>query len=312
MSKAHYAIQAVVRRTGLSAPRIRVWERRYRAIAPERTPAGRRLYSEAEMERLTLLRDALRAGHRIGQIAALSLAQLKKLGVEMPPSVPAGSRRRLPSRLSYLEDCLASVKRLDARGLESALNRAVADLGSQGVLQRVVAPLVQTIGDLWRSGALTAAHERFSSAALRVFLGHAAGAFSLPATAPGLVVATPSGQIHELGALLVGAAAANLGWRVTYLGAGLPAAEIAGATKQSGARAVALSLVYPEDDPRLAAELVRLRGSLPAGVPLLVGGRAMPAYAAALNKIKAIKIKDLAHLGETLDALRAPARKTKR
>jgi methylmalonyl-CoA mutase cobalamin-binding subunit len=126
------------------------------------------------------------------------------------------------------------------------------------------------------------------------------------------VVATPSGQIHELGALLVGAAAANLGWRVTYLGAGLPAAEIAGATKQSGARAVALSLVYPEDGPQLAAELVRLRGSLPAGVPLLVGGRAMPAYAAALNKIKAIKIKDLAHLGETLDALRAPSRKTKR
>ena len=43
---------------------------------------------------------------------------------------------------------------------------------------------------------------------------------------------------------LVGAAAANLGWHVTYLGASLPAAEIAGAARQNRARAVALSLVY--------------------------------------------------------------------
>ena len=73
--------------------------------------------------------------------------------------------------------------------------------------------------------------------------------------APVLVVATPSGQLHELGALLVGAAAANLGWHVTYLGASLPAAEIAGAALQNRARAVALSLVYPEDDPTLEDEL---------------------------------------------------------
>ena len=63
-----------------------------------------------------------------------------------------------------------------------------------------------------------------------------------------------------------GPTAANLGWQVTYLGASLPAAEIAGAAQQRRARAVALSLVYPEDDPRLAGELTRLRESLPAEV----------------------------------------------
>ena len=56
-----------------------------------------------------------------------------------------------------------------------------------------------------------------------------------------------------------GAAAANIGWHVTYLGASLPAAEIAGAAMQNRARAVALSLVYPQDDPRLEGELIRLR-----------------------------------------------------
>jgi len=131
--------------------------------------------------------------------------------------------------------------------------------------------------------------------------------------APVLVVATPAGQIHELGALLVGAAAANLGWHVTYLGASLPAAEIADAARQNRARAVALSLVYPEDDPRLEGKLTRLRELLQPEVTLLTGGgRAMPAYRDALDKIETLQIKDLAHFCSTLDDLRKPAKKTKR
>jgi methylmalonyl-CoA mutase cobalamin-binding subunit len=121
-----------------------------------------------------------------------------------------------------------------------------------------------------------------------------------------IVVATPTGQIHELGALLVGAAAANLGWHVTYLGASLPAAEIAGVARQNRARAVALSLVYPEDDPRLEGELTRLRESLPPEVMLLVGGRAMPAYREVLKKIGATQVTDLSQLCSTLDELRKP------
>jgi len=180
------------------------------------------------------------------------------------------------------------------------------------LLQRVVAPLVQTIGDLWRDGTITAAHEHFASAVIRVFLGHAAKPFAGKESAPVLVVATPAGQICELGALLVGAAAANLGWNVTYLGASLPAAEIAGAARQSRARAVALSLVYPEDDPRLEGELTLLREALPPEVTILAGGRAMPAYRDALEKIGASQMNDLMHLCSALDDLRKPAKKVKR
>ena len=181
-----------------------------------------------------------------------------------------------------------------------------------GLLQRVIAPLAQTIGELWRDGSITAAHEHFASAVIRIFLGHAAKPFAGSDSAPVLIVGTPAGQIHELGALLVSAAAANLGWHVTYLGASLPAAEIAGAARQNRARAVALSLVYPEDDPRLEGEISRLRESLPTEVTLLVGGRAMPAYREALDKIGATQIKDLAHFCSTLDELRKPQKKTKR
>lgn len=314
MADAHHSIKIVARRTGLTAHVIRIWEKRYGAVEPDRTDTNRRLYSEEQIERLSLLRDITQGGHSISHVAKLPLAKLKGLATQAagPHRTVATTKARISATPSYLEECVDAVKTLNSLALEDTLKRAAISLGAQGLLQRVVAPLAQTIGELWRDGSITAAHEHFASAVIRIFLGHAAKSFSGADNAPVVVVATPTGQLHELGALLVGAAAANLGWHVTYLGASLPAAEIAGAAKQNNARAVALSLVYPEDDSRLDGELTRLREMLPEEIILLVGGRAMPAYRDVLEKIGALQMKDLAHLIATLDDLRKPKKKAKR
>ena len=70
---------------------------------------------------------------------------------------------------------------LDARGFEETLQKAVVALGHQGLLRQVVAPLAQTIGELWRAGAVTAAHEHFLTAGLKVFLGQLSGQFPVSA-----------------------------------------------------------------------------------------------------------------------------------
>lgn len=314
MNDAQHPIQLVARLTGLSAHVIRIWEQRYRAVEPQRTATRRRLYSQRDIKRLNLLRDATQAGHSIGQVAQLPTDKLGKL-VAASPNLPTRAPRAVaeaPKCVLFLEECAAAVKLLDARALDDVLQRAVTALGTLGLLQHVVAPLTQTVGDLWREGTLTSAHEHFASSAIRVFLGNLAKPFGAIDNAPVLVVATPAGQVHELGALLVGATAANLGWQVTYLGANLPAAEIAGAAQQCRARAVDLSLVYPEDDARLEGELTLLRRSVPGEVKLLVGGRAMPAYREALEKVGALPIENLAQLGAALDRLRKTARESKR
>ena len=283
-------------------------------MEPARTDTNRRLYSAEQIERLGLLRDVTRAGHSIGLVAKLPTAELRMLATEAPGDKGGdpGARTKAAGATPLLADCIVAVKTLDSAKLEDALKRAATALGAQGLLQRVIAPLAQTIGELWRDGSITAAHEHFASAVIRIFLGHAAKPFAGQEGAPVLVVGTPSGQLHELGALLVGAAAANLGWQVTYLGASLPAAEIAGAARQNRARAVALSLVYPENDPRLEGEFARLRELLPPETFLLAGGRAMPAYRDGLEKIGALQIRDLPHLCSILDNLRKPSGKTKR
>lgn len=207
-----------------------------------------------------------------------------------------------------MEECLASVQSLNGRSLDDTFQRATTALGAQGVLQRLVAPLAQTVGEHWREGTITAAHEHFATGHLRAFLGSLARPFGGSEGAPALVVAMLAGQLHELGALLAGALAANLGWQVTNLGFSLPAAEIAGAARQKRARAVALSLVYPEDDAGPPGELARLRESLPGEVALLVGGRAMPADRETLVRLGAILAKDLPQPGQALDRLRRTAR----
>lgn len=289
---------------------IRVWEKRYQAVEPSRTETNRRLYSDAEIDRLALLRDVADSGHNIGAIARLPMERLRELAHQAGPShspLVNGEHLEKPAHAAVFERCITAIKALDSKGLEDALKEGSTQLGSQGLLQRVIAPLAQTVGELWRDGSITAAHEHFASAILRTFLGHASKTFAGTDHAPVLIVATPTGQLHELGALLAGSMAANLGWHVTYLGTSLPAAEIAGAARQNRARAVALSIVYPEDDPRLDGELATLRDLLPEALPILIGGRATNAYRRCLERIGALPINDLEHLSKTLDELRRPA-----
>ena len=310
MKDSHHSLRVVTQRTGLSTHVVRVWEKRYGAVKPKRTDTNRRVYSDAEIERLTLLRLATVAGHSIGSIANLPLDRLKVLVAKAVPDglaqPSAGKSFSLPE--SFQEASLNAVKQMDVRRFEESLQRALITLGHQGLLRQVVAPLAQAIGELWRAGEVTAAHEHFLSASLKVFLGQMAKQFATPDHAPGIIVATPVGQLHELGALMVNTAAAHLGWRTIYLGTSLPAAEIAGAAAQNRVNAVALSIVYPEDDPSLPQELANLRRFLPEQIKILTGGRAAAAYRETLTRIGAIQTADLDEFCAQLDVLRKPAR----
>ena len=108
---------------------------------------------------------------------------------------------------------------------------------------------------------------------------------------------------------MVAAAATDLGWRVTYLGTSLPAAEIAGTTVQHQARAVALSIVYPSDDENLPDELEKLRRYLPSEVKIIIGGRASSAYGEAIKRIGALHSVTLSEFAVQLDGLRAQPRR---
>jgi len=294
-----HPMRVVIQRTGLSADVLRAWERRYGVVAPDRSGGGQRLYSDEDVERLTLLRRATGAGRNISQISGLALPELEALVTE--DEALRASREETPegrrdAAFPFTDAANRAVERLDAAELEALLRRAAMQLGSAIALEEVMVPVLRDIGERWHRGELTPAHEHMATAAIRRVLAWMSSSALVPHYAPLAVVATPANQRHELGAKIVSATAATEGWRVLYLGADLPAEAIAGAAAQSGASVVALSMIFPQHDPGLVTEIARLRQLLPPHVQILAGGPAAVANETGLAAHGARVMHSLAEL----------------
>jgi DNA-binding transcriptional MerR regulator/methylmalonyl-CoA mutase cobalamin-binding subunit len=278
----------VTRRTGLGADVIRAWERRHRAVEPARSPGNHRLYTDDDIRRLLLIRQALEAGWHIGQVASLSDTEIEKL-VEGAVTVV----RRTGPFEPFLRRCLERIEELDEEGLRLELESASAALARIPLLEGLLAPLLERIGSACASGRLRIAHEHLASAAVRSFLESLRGAYHVPEDAPAVVVATPPFQHHELGAMLVAATARSEGWRTIYLGPNLPSEEVAAVAASPGVRILALSIAFDASDSALDAELRKLGRLIPDEVRIVVGGRASGGYLGALDEMGASRISDL-------------------
>lgn len=287
---ATYTIGTLAGITGLSAHTIRAWERRYQALSPSRSETNRRVYGEEDLSRLSLLKRVVESGHSIGQVAHLTVEELSGLDHARPSAfMPASDR----SPDQFLTDCLASIDKLDPEALHECLVMASANLGVTGLIDKVIVPLIGGIESGWLAGEVKIAQEHMASAVLRSFLEGLRTSIRSSPGAPKLLVTTPINQHHELGALIAAVVAAMHSWNVTYLGPNLPAREIADAVKKSGAKAVALSIVFPRNDAEMARDLALLGDLLPASISIMAGGRAVSDYQPTLQAIRAKSFTDL-------------------
>jgi DNA-binding transcriptional MerR regulator/methylmalonyl-CoA mutase cobalamin-binding subunit len=278
MAEAHYRIGTVARLSGLSTHVIRVWERRYAVLAPDRTPGGARLYDDADVERLRFLKRAVDAGHPIGTLAELSNEELAHLVAVAPPraSSKAGTDR-------FVDEIVGAASDFDEPRAERALASAARALSPRSLVVDVFGPALKRIGDEWASGKLCVASEHLGSMLIRHRLG-ALLTEHQPTSGGGapVLAATPSGELHELGALLAAVITALHGQRVLYLGANLPPSQIAEAARGSRARAVLLSIVAL--DKRAAVREVKaLMRELPEEVSLVLGGASAAEVAEAFD-----------------------------
>ena len=294
-----HPIAVVAERTGLSQDLLRVWERRYRAVTPGRGADDKRLYSDADVERLRLLDAAVRGGRRIGNVARLGSGELASLvhGDQAAARAPAARPQdRLPDS-ALIDAMMGAIRAFDSRTFDDQLRRAAAQEGVPKFLESVVAPLLRAVGDEWHGGRLTVAQEHFASAAAADMVGQAMRSMSAARDAPRLLVTTLPESRHVIGAILAGAMAATDGWHVIFLGAELSPGDIVSAAAKSDADAVALSVTYTPDPADTIEQIRLLRATLPAGVFLIVGGSAIQAVA---PEVVAAGIP----VGETLDDLR--------
>jgi MerR family transcriptional regulator, light-induced transcriptional regulator len=314
-----YPIQIVARRTGLNVDLLRAWERRYSVVEPDRSDGGRRLYSAADIERLSLLGRAVDRGLRIGDARRMNDAALRAFLAEHDPAQQPESARATAQDVrsalegpgpgaaltvhgvnaaearvaaAHLGGCKHAVESFDSAALARSLSRANVALSLRALVDDVVTPLLAWIGARWSEGSLCVAQEHMASAAIRSTLLADLAAGAAGAEAPCVIVTTPALELHEIGALLAALAAMSVGWRVEYLGPNLPAGEIALAARRYGAQAIALSVARPVKGPSVGAELKELRKLLPKKVSMLVGGSGAAAYEPALQAVGALRFDD--------------------
>jgi MerR family transcriptional regulator, light-induced transcriptional regulator len=266
--ETRYPIRAVAKMTGISLDTLRAWERRYKAVVPERSNRGRQ-YGTADIERLRVLSQLVQKGHAIGGIAALTDAELGRLLLEP-------GNRPLPeaAEKDLIRPVMAAIDAFDASAAGEELNRLAATLAPRQLVYDVVVPMMRTVGERWHSGDLSIAQEHLVTQTLRNLLGSMIRLFQ-SATAngnsiPRIVFATPAGESHEFGILSSAMLAAMNGLRLVYLGPDLPAREIVEAARRVSARAVVLGVTVmnasTEDEVR------NLARQLPENTSFWIGG----------------------------------------
>jgi methanogenic corrinoid protein MtbC1 len=171
------------------------------------------------------------------------------------------------------ERFISAIERLRVDEAEQMLSRIALSTEPSEFLREIVGPILQEIGDRWERGELRIAHEHASSTVMRGLLFSLMRLYPASEGMPSVVVATPAGEHHELGALMVAMLATMHGWRVLYLGADLPAEEIAFAVQSTDASLLMLS-VSNLDAHECKREISAIERALPEHVRILVGGQA--------------------------------------
>ncbi len=240
-----YPMRVVTRLTGLSAHTIRVWERRYEAVTPERTSGNSRRYSAEDVRRLTLLRDATGLGYRIKDVAELPDDQLEELvsNASEPANGIDITDTRNPTE-QHLDEYLDAVARFDSRSAADILARAAMLMEPSRFVLEVVLPLLRQTGTRWEEQRFSVAQEHLVTHQVRGLLDTLLRLTSTQAGAPRLLVGTPQGFSHEFGALVGALLAAARGLDPIYLGADLPLEDLLNAIHKSRVDLLLLGVLH--------------------------------------------------------------------
>jgi DNA-binding transcriptional MerR regulator/methylmalonyl-CoA mutase cobalamin-binding subunit len=256
-----YTIKQVAVRTGLGAPLIRAWERRYGVVEPTRTPSGYRLYDDQAIAVLLAMRGLLERGWTASEAARAIRAGDVAVGevVSEPPSgsgTPAESTR--DHRRQMIDAFVAAAESASPVETEAALDEILASGSFEAVIDDVLLPATAALGESWAAGRLSVAAEHAASGAVARRLAAAYQAAATD-TRTRVLVGLPPGSRHELGALAFAVALRRRGVGVMYLGPDVPVDAWVDVARRTKARAAVVAIVTEVDRAPAATVIDALR-----------------------------------------------------
>lgn len=279
MNEISFTIASVEKETGLSKDTLRMWERRYGFPAPERDPAGDRVYPAAQVEQLRLIKRLVDQGHRPGHLMALSPEALRTLPARDTGPMPDRAATAVPSSEGAdkaIDELLGLLKHHDAARFQQQLQQGLAREGLGRFVMDTVAPLARHVGQAWEDGRFAVFEEHLFTELTKRVLRQAIASLPPSNGRPCVLLTSVPDEPHMLGLLMAEALFALDGAQCVPLGTQMPLLDIAHAATAHGADVVALSFSSAFPARRAGPVLAQLRDLLPAGVALWVGGAGAP------------------------------------
>jgi len=306
VSDTLYPIRAVVKLTGVNPATIDSWERRHGALKPKHGTHGR-LYSEQEVQRIRLLRDAIAKGHHIRHLAKTDDEHLRLLAQFPNPGVIKSEEAftAAAAEVTILDPLLEMIEDFDYSSAERELNRlAAATADPRDIVHEIALPLMRITGERWHEGDFTIAQEHMVTALLTGLLASMLRLYGNPKPAAKVLMATPENEHHGFGVLAAAMLTAAKGLGALHLGTNLPASEIVFAARSTEADAVLLG-VCGANTERVIQAMQEIRKGAKKRTQLWIGGSADEALVAAAEKLGWVVMKNFHEFEDQLDVLAA-------
>ncbi len=277
-----YTIKEASARTGVGAPLIRAWERRYGVINPTRTPAGYRLYDEATLRVLLAMRSLVESGWTASEAARAIAAG--EVSADEIAGRPGGAGEAAPAERQHarlVAEFVTAAVSASSADTEAVLDQMLAAGSFEAVIDSLVLPATAALGDAWATGRLSVAAEHAASAAVARRLAATFQAAGVPGPSS-VVVGLPPEARHELGALAFAVALRRRAVGVLYLGQDVPVDGWIEAVTRTRAKAAVIGTVVAADAEAAAPVVDALR---PLGLRLVAlgGAAATPEIAKRLG-----------------------------
>lgn len=297
-------LSAVVRLIGINENTLRAWERRYNAVTPARDPQGRRLYSDAEVNRIQLLWSLVKEGHSIGLIAQRSNDELQDL-LKKSLSPQVSQLKEVNSNLErLLNSIIKSLEKFDLETLHQNLQRARFDLNIKEIVVDLVKPLMGRVGVLSLTNELSIAQEHLLSSLLRDYLGNIHQSlspydFNARRLSKSVCITTREGDLHEFNILLASILSNLYQFKTYYLGPNMPAQDLAESCNILKPDFLVLGFTYlPSSREIISPEeyLSYIDEKLPRNITFCCGGASEEALAALSQDRQVVKLNGINEL----------------
>jgi DNA-binding transcriptional MerR regulator len=263
-----YHISELEQLSGIKAHTIRIWEKRFNLIQPERTDTNIRMYNDDQVRKLLNVSTLLAGGYKISKIAELNEKDLYEKITALRTGVDEDGDA---IALSYINDLVASMVDFNEAAFEKTFAAAVTRYGMFEAMLKVFYPLLQKIGLMWTTENVMPVQEHFASAIIRRKLLAAVDG-QLPAGKKNkkFLLLLPPEEWHEIGLLFSDYLVRSKGVGTIYMGQNVPYENVPAVLKKTKITHVLLFFISRKTHEEL--HQLRRRMGLPADVELLVAG----------------------------------------